>query len=137
MNKQEIISNIKKSLPDFSALSVSQDYADEICIKINSQAFKSVCLILHKILPSPIMMLFAVDERKFLGVFTVNAVFVDLKAGQWIIVNMDIPQESPYFDSLAKNIHSATLFEREIREMFGSKRLSEFAGQAPVARVKE
>ena len=119
MDCSEVISSIKKSLPDFSALLVSQHYPDEICIKVSPQAFKDTSLVLHKILLSPVMMLFAVDERKFSGVFTVNAVFVNLKGGQWIIVNMDIPQENPCFDSLAKNIHSAALFEREIWEMFG------------------
>ncbi|MFA5092464.1 MAG: NADH-quinone oxidoreductase subunit C [Candidatus Omnitrophota bacterium] len=119
MGCSEVISNIKKSLPDFSALSVFQNYADEICIKVSPQVFKNVCLALHKMLPSPIMMLFAVDERKFSGVFVVNAVLVDLKQRQWIIVNMDIPQENPCFDSLARNMYSATLFEREIKEMFG------------------
>ncbi|MCX5669054.1 MAG: NADH-quinone oxidoreductase subunit C [Candidatus Omnitrophica bacterium] len=119
MDCPEVISSIKKSLPDFSALAVSQHYPDEIFIKVSPEAFKDTSMVLHKILPSPVMMLFAVDERKLTGVFTLNAVFVNLKQRQWIILNMDIPQENPYFDSLAKSIHSAAIFEREIQEMFG------------------
>ncbi|MCX5694773.1 MAG: NADH-quinone oxidoreductase subunit C [Candidatus Omnitrophica bacterium] len=119
MGGTEIISSIKKILPDFTALLVEQRHPDEIFIKVSPQIFKDTALVLHKILPSPVMMLFAVDERKLGGVFTVNAVFVHLKQAQWIIVSMDIPQEDPHFDSLAKNMHSATLFEREIWEMFG------------------
>jgi len=119
MDGSEIISSIKKILPDFSALLAAQDYPDEISIKVTPRIFKDTALALHKILPSPVMMLFAVDQRKLSGVFTVNAVFVHLRQKQWIILNMDIAQESPYFDSLAKNIHSAALFEREIWEMFG------------------
>jgi len=96
-----------------------QDRPDEVSIKVTPRAFKDTCLALHKSLSSPVMMLFALDEREKRGVFAVNAVFVNFKRGQWVIVKMDIPQENPSFDSLAKTIHSATLFEREIREMFG------------------
>ena len=119
MDCPEVISSIKNSLPDFSALLVTQNYPDEICIKVRPQAFKDTAMVLHKILPSPVMMLFAVDERQFSGAFAVNAVFVNLKQKQWVIVSMDIPQENPCFDSLAKSMHSATFFEREIWEMFG------------------
>lgn len=119
MDCSEIISGIKKELPGFNAISVSRDYPDEICVKVSPKVFKDVCLALHKLLPSPVMMLFAVDERIKLNKFEIVCVFVNVKKGQWIIVSMDIPRENPCFDSLAKNIHSATLFEREIREMFG------------------
>ena len=119
MDCPEIISGIKKKLPGFNAISVLQDYPDEICIKVSPKVFKDVCLALHKSLPSPVMMLFALDERKKLNNFVVTCVFVNVKKSQWVIVNMDIPQENPCFDSLAKSMHSATLFEREIWEMFG------------------
>ncbi|TAM37735.1 hypothetical protein EPN54_05040 [bacterium] len=119
MDHAELISAIKNKLPDFKAISVLQDYPDEISIKIIPQAFRDTCLALHKILSSPVMMFFALDERKENGKFIINSVFVDLKKGRWITVTMDIPQENPSFDSLAKSMHSAGLFEREIREMFG------------------
>ena len=119
MDCSEIISGIKKKLPGFNAISVSKNYSDEICIKVSSEIFKDTCLALHKLLLSPVMMLFAIDERIKLNKFEINCVFVNVKKGQWVIVNMDIPQENPYFESLGKNIHSATLFEREIWEMFG------------------
>jgi Ni,Fe-hydrogenase III large subunit/Ni,Fe-hydrogenase III component G len=119
MDRAEIISAIKNNFPDFNALSISQNYPDELCVKVRPQDFKNTCLVLHKMLLSAVMALFAVDERKKSGNFGVYAVFVNLKQGQWVTVNMDIPQENPQFDSLAKSVHSATLFEREIWEMFG------------------
>jgi len=119
MDCSEIISGIKKRLPGFDAISVLQDYPDEICIKVSPKVFKDVCLVLHKLLPSPVMMLFAIDERIKANKFEIKCVFMNVKEGQWVIVSMDIPQENPCFDSLAKSIHSATLFEREIWEMFG------------------
>ncbi len=119
MDCSELISEIKNQLPDFSALSVRQNYSDQICIKVSPQIFKDACFTLHKMLSSPVMMLFASDERRSLNKFVINCVFVSFKRSQWIIVSMDIPQESAYFESLAKTIYSASLFEREIWEMFG------------------
>lgn len=119
MDCSEFISEIKNQLPDFSALSVEQNYPDEVRIKVGLASFKATCQVLHKILPSPVEMLFASDERQDAGKFIINCVFVSFKRSQWIIVSTDIPQENAYFESLAKTIYSASLFEREIWEMFG------------------
>ncbi len=116
---QEIIARLTNKLPDFFALSVSEDYADETGIKVAPVWFADVCITLHKILPSPVMMFFALDERQKSGKFTINCVFLDPRKHQWITVSTDIPGENPSFDSLSKDIYSASLFEREMREMFG------------------
>lgn len=119
MRSAEIVTGIKKDLADFCALETAQKYPDELYLKVRPADFRPACLALHKLLPSPVMMLFAGDERAQRGVFEINAVFVDFRGRQWITVAMDIPRENPGFDSLAREIHSASLFEREIREMFG------------------
>ena len=119
MGGPEIIPIIKKEFPDFMALSTGGDYPDEVFIKVKPQDFKNVCLVLHKRLPSPVMLLFALDERKTQDKFVVNCVFVSFKMSRWITISIDIAKDDPFFDSLAKNIYSATLFEREIWEMFG------------------
>ncbi|MDO8602837.1 MAG: NADH-quinone oxidoreductase subunit C [Candidatus Omnitrophota bacterium] len=119
MDSSELISGIKKKLPDFNALSASQNYPDEICIKVTQQIFKDTCHALYKMFSFPVMMFFALDERKERGRFVINSVFLDFRSAKWFIVSADIPQENPCFDSLAKSMHSASLFEREIREMFG------------------
>jgi len=115
----DIVTRIKKVIPDFKALSFRQSYADEVALNVQPQDFKDACLTLHKILPSPVMMLFACDERQEKGSFAINCVFVDFRNRQWVIVSMDIPQDNPSFATLAKSMHSASLFEREIWEMFG------------------
>jgi Ni,Fe-hydrogenase III large subunit/Ni,Fe-hydrogenase III component G len=119
MDRAEIISTLKSKFPDFVALAGSQDHPDEIRIKVDPRIFKDIALALHKILSSPVMMFFALDERRERGVFVVNIVFCGLRSSQWVTVSMDIPQDNPGFETLAKNIHSASLFEREIQEMFG------------------
>jgi len=119
MDNAEIISGIKNKLADFNPLEVSQDYQDEISVKVDSKFFREVCLGLHKMFTSCVMMLFAVDERRERGKFVIICVFLSLKSSQWVLVSADISQEDPCFDSLSKNIHSSVLFEREIWEMFG------------------
>jgi len=119
MDGAEIISGVKKKLPGFNAISVLQNYPDEIYIKVDPLIFEDTCLTLHKILPSPVMMFFAVDECAKSGKFEIKCIFVNVKKQQWIIISMDIPERNPSFKSLAKNMHSASLFEREIWEMFG------------------
>ncbi len=115
----EIVTRIKKVLPGFNPLSIRQPYTDELEIKVEQRDFNDTCFALHKILPSPVMMFFACDERKESGNFVIYCVFVDSKNSQWVIVSMDVLQENPSFSTLAKSMHSASLFEREIWEMFG------------------
>lgn len=119
MDLPDLIPDIKKRVPDFEPVAVSQDYPDEVSIKVVPPVFKGVCLALHGLLASPVMMFFARDERKAAGVFVVSCVFLQAKKSRWITVSMDIPQEDPGFESLANSMHSAALFEREMREMFG------------------
>ena len=88
---------------------------------MDSGIFRDTSLALHKILPSPVMMLFAVDQRRPTGNFEVKCVFLDVKKSRWIIVTMDVRTQDPCFDSMARSVHSASLFEREIWEMFGIK----------------
>ena len=92
---------------------------DEVYIKIDSSGFNRVCLELHKKLRSPIMAYFAVDERKENGVFKIYCSFIGIEYKKWFFIMMDIPGDKPLFDSLSKEIHSANLFEREMKEMFG------------------
>jgi Ni,Fe-hydrogenase III large subunit/Ni,Fe-hydrogenase III component G len=119
MDCSEIISTLKNKFPAFSALASSQDHPDELWLKVEPRIFKDTALALHKILSSPVMMLFALDERREKSIFVINAVFASFRNAQWVLVSMDIPQDNPGFETLAKNMHSASLFEREIKEMFG------------------
>ena len=94
-------------------------YGDEVHMKAAPDRFKSLCLGLHKELSSPVMMLFASDERVSRGVFVVRCVFLGAKYKRWFFVNMGLSPEDPRFSSLSKEMYSANLFEREIKETFG------------------
>lgn len=98
---------------------MKEAYTDEVHIKAVPENFKSLCLGLHKELASPVMMLFAADERESRGVFVIKCVFISVKFRRWFFVDMDISRDNPRFVSLAKDIYSASLFEREIKETYG------------------
>ena len=91
----------------------------ETSIDVKPEEFKAACLRLHKALRSPVMMFFAADDRSKAGVFTLRAVFLDREARGWSIVRLKVPALDPTFPSIAREIYSANLFEREIKEMFG------------------
>ncbi|MDO8535705.1 MAG: NADH-quinone oxidoreductase subunit C [Candidatus Omnitrophota bacterium] len=99
--------------------STISEKGDEVYIKIDGSDFGRVCLLLHKKLRSPIMSYFAADERKNAGVFKIYCLFLGIEYKKWFFVVMDLPGDKPSFGSLSKEIHSANLFEREIKEMFG------------------
>jgi len=65
------------------------------------------------------MMLFASDERAVNKTFLLQCVFLSTEFKRWLIVRANIPAHSAKFKSFAKEIFSASLFEREIKEMFG------------------
>ena len=87
--------------------------------EVSPEAFKTTCLELHQQLASPVMMLFADDERIEQGGYFIYCAFLSFKEQQWSFVKTRLPADNPVFDSIAKEIYSANLFEREIKEMFG------------------
>ena len=103
--------------------SIAERYDDELHITATAENFKAICLELHKTLKKPVAMLFASDERVARGIFVVTCVFMSIKYRKWIFVNVDISGDDPKFDSLSKDMYSAGLFEREMREMFGIEAL--------------
>jgi Ni,Fe-hydrogenase III large subunit len=64
-------------------------------------------------------MMFACDEREENDVFRIYCVFMGIKYRKWLIVSTDVSKDNPEFESIANEIYSAGLFEREIKEMFG------------------
>lgn len=65
------------------------------------------------------MMFFAEDKRRENGTFALNCVFIGNEHRKWFFVGMELPGDSPAFESIAIEIYSANLFEREMKEMFG------------------
>lgn len=98
---------------------LKEAYGDETRLKTPPENFKGLCIGLHKALGSGVMMLFASDERSARGVFVIRCVFSGARYKRWFIVETDLKGDDPRFDSLAREVYSASLFEREMKEMFG------------------
>lgn len=94
-------------------------HQDELYLSVNSADFVRACRLLHKHLESPVMMFFAEDLLRESDKFMLYCAFLSMQTHSWVFVRQDIPAQKPNFLSLAKNIYSASLFEREIKEMFG------------------
>ncbi|MFA5887038.1 MAG: NADH-quinone oxidoreductase subunit C [Patescibacteria group bacterium] len=89
---------------------------NEIYIHVKPDDFFNYCFALHEELPSTVMALFAKEEG---SIFRIYCSFIGIKLKKWFWVTIDIAKDHPHFNSIAKKIYSANLFEREIREMFG------------------
>jgi Ni,Fe-hydrogenase III large subunit/Ni,Fe-hydrogenase III component G len=98
---------------------LSRPFSDETYITVAASDFAKVCTLLHDHLNSPVMMFFAEDLRERSGSFALYCVFLSMQMQSWVFLRQNVDGNRPEFASLAKNIYSASLFEREIKEMFG------------------
>lgn len=92
---------------------------DERYIETRQEDFRKTCLDLHKKLASPVMMFFAADESGEKGSFSLYCLFEDTAARQWVFVSTRVPAETPVYETLSRDVFSAALFEREMKETFG------------------
>ena len=107
------------ALDKITIIDISRPYQDELYAIVESAHFVKACRLLHKHLDSCVMMFMAEDLRASSKNFALYCVFLDVKARCWVFVRQNIPEDKPVFDTLAKDIYSANLFEHEIKEMFG------------------
>ena len=94
-------------------------YQDECYFTVPAADFAKACVLLHKHLDSPVMMFFAEDRPAGSVRFVLYCAFLSIEMRSWVFVRQDVARDRQEFVSLAKDIYSASLFEREIREMFG------------------
>ena len=116
MDYGRLIEEIRKG---HDSIEIIAEREDEVYLDVDREDFGKVCLLLHKRLHSPVMTYFASDERKDSKVFLLYCVFLSTEYKKWFFVVMKIPEDEPRFNSIAKEIYSASLFEREIKEMYG------------------
>jgi len=97
-------------------LSIDEPNADETYLACAPAKFGAFCMALHKELSSPVMAMFAREIDKG---FRIYCAFLSKGRKKWFFATLDVKKEDPQFDSIAKEIYSANLFEREMKEMFG------------------
>lgn len=118
MDYPELLKDILDS-EKISILSCGRHNINEWYLTVAKDDFAPLGLLLHKRLNSPVMMFFAEDQRAELNKFVLYCVFLYEQKRAWIVLCQDISSVTPGFVSIAKDIYSASLFEREIKEMFG------------------
>ncbi|OGS28126.1 MAG: hypothetical protein A2297_09565 [Elusimicrobia bacterium RIFOXYB2_FULL_48_7] len=119
MDYKEILKNIE-GICGAGSLKAVANGADEVYVEAPAGSFNKLCHAFHKTLNSPVMMFFAVDNTAGNASYRLYCVFSGAQAcGKWFFVYFDVPENKPEFNSIAKEIFSASLFEREMKEMFG------------------
>lgn len=117
MNCESLLKEIEKNYK-VGITKTAELYPDEIYIDVSREHFSSMCMALHKGLNSPVMTLFAVEEQERKE-FAVICVFMGALYEKWFFVRTYLERDNPRFHSLSRDIYSASLFEREMKEMFG------------------
>ena len=103
----------------FKFIGVSEEKDGVIYLDARKDDFLKACLALHAELGSPVKIFFADDDRGDAENFCLYCGFEDAARGKWMFVRLMVARSAPEFPSLAKEIFSANLFEKEILEMFG------------------
>src|SRR3989339_837044 len=97
-------------------ISIEKKYRDEVHLRFAKEDFVSVCSALHRVLKSPVRMMFAREQQQN---YAVSAVFLDDQLHRWVFAEIEITKTDPQYPALSQEMFSASLFEREIEEMFG------------------
>ena len=118
MGEPIFINELKRHLGN-DAIEAFEVNCDEIHARVAPGDFKKACLFAHKRLHAPVAALFAADERTQRNAFDIFCVFLSTEFRKWFVIVTAVDPVSPRFDSLAKDMFSASLFERQISEMFG------------------
>jgi Ni,Fe-hydrogenase III large subunit/Ni,Fe-hydrogenase III component G len=118
MNYRDIIAELKTK-HNISSLKVEELYQDEVYVWVAPEDFHRTAVFLNKKLRAPVSMMFVQDRRNLSEGFAVYCVFMSAQLKKWIYVCVTLNADHPRFDSLSAVVYSASLFEREIKEMFG------------------
>ena len=118
MNYRDILDQLKTK-HDISILNVEELYQDEVYVWVAAEDFRSAAVFFSKKFHAPVSMLFAQDRRSRSEGFVVYCLFMSAALKKWLYVCVAISADHPRFDSLSAVVYSASLFEREIKEMFG------------------
>lgn len=112
----EYIESIKK---EFGKLVLDEIVSNnEIYLTVKKDAAVRICDFINHILNSPLISIFATDDRAKDRCFKIHYVF-SCKDDTFIIINIKVDEASPGFATLTHKIPAANWYEREIQDMFG------------------
>jgi len=118
MTFEELVTELINVFPqDIYSHEVSNK--NECRIAVNPENIEEICGFLVNKQNSDLLSLFAADERNTLGGFAIYYVFSFSSAKGYVILKAVINGEKLSFKSISSTIYAATLYEREIADMFG------------------
>lgn len=118
MDHTELINKLAEENA-MSIESIVEKYSDEVYIEVKQEHFLKICLGMHKKLNSPVMMFFADKESPPKSRPFLYCVFLGRESRKWFFIKSPLPEGAVTFKTLANDIYSAALFERQIKESFG------------------
>jgi len=92
---------------------------NEVYLTVEKEAVIKICNCLYYHFDLPLILIFAIDERKMAGNFVLHYVFSVDDGDSFIIIQININENLPQFRSLTPIIPAANWYEREIQDMFG------------------
>ncbi|MEA4889204.1 MAG: NADH-quinone oxidoreductase subunit C [Clostridiaceae bacterium] len=104
-------------LGDLSKFSLTDDRQADLDIRLS--AVPAVCACLTAEYGCQLVDLFAVDERERLKQFTLCYTFANRPLGWLLTLRAAVDPADPAFPSISATVHAATLYEREIHDLFG------------------
>lgn len=95
------------------------DHANELYLEVNPGKIVEICTYINTEWGYPLVSMFANDERSFSEKYAVYYVFADRVKGLLLIIKTMIDQDKMVLQSISEKIPAATLYEREIKDLFG------------------
>lgn len=92
---------------------------NELYLEVNSERIEDICNYINARLGYPLVSMFANDERQLSGKYSVYYVFANRQEGQFLITKTMIKSGNAKFKSISSKVYAASLYEREINDMFG------------------
>lgn len=115
--KEKIIDTIKRGVRGIKKIDINN--GNEIYVWISSEDVSSICEFVYENIDCSLVSLFATDEIALNGHFFVYYSFSVKKAGCLVVIKASIPSDEAKINSVAAIIPAASLYEREISDMFG------------------
>jgi len=93
--------------------------ANELYLEVNPEKILEISSYIHLELGYPLILMFANDEQSLKTGYAIYYVFADRTEGLLLIIKTLVDSGKMEILSLSKNIPSASLYEREINDLFG------------------
>lgn len=117
-NILEYEKNIRESFPQFVHNSVVRN-GRELSLDISAGEIREIAAYVNGQLACTLISLFACDDRSQAGNYVIRYVFCCRRTSVLIVLNTAVHEAAGKFISIANLVHAATLYEREIQDLFG------------------